>query len=71
MDEVLRLAAAIRDRWPPFDYLIVVTGFAPRPASDVARLADGKWSFSCCFGREAEAELARYGIYDLIAITTV
>jgi hypothetical protein len=44
-------------------------GFSPRKrTAGLARLAGGKCSFSCCFGREAEAELARYGIYDLIAI---
>ena len=32
----LRLAAAIRDRWPPI-YLIVVTGFAPPKRNELPR----------------------------------
>ncbi len=44
-------------------------GFSPRKrTAGLARLAGGKFIFSCCFNREAEAELARYGIYDFIAI---
>jgi hypothetical protein len=44
-------------------------GFSPRKrTAGLARLADGKCFFSCCLGSDAEAELARYGIYDLIAI---
>ena len=44
-------------------------GFSPRKrTAGLARLAGGKCFFSCCSGSEADAELARFGIYDLIAI---
>lgn len=44
-------------------------GFSPRKrTAGIGRLSGGKCSFSCCFGSEANFELARFGIYDLIAI---
>ncbi len=44
-------------------------GFSPRKrTAGIGRYSGGKCVFSCCFGSDAEAELARFGIYDLIAI---